>query len=421
MTPCESHRSRARQALKPMNASSQRTPDSARADFALISRSDSVYLDSAATTQKPETVLAAVEHYYRHQNANVHRAAHKLAEIATDSYESARDTVARFIGAARREEVLFTRGTTESINLVAACLTTRLRAGDEILISELEHHSNIVPWQMLAERTGATLKAARVTEAGEIDVDHFSALLSERTKLAAFGHVSNALGTVHPVRELTQLAKAAGALVLVDGAQATAHVDVDVQAIGCDFYALSGHKAYAPMGIGALWGRFDVLDSLPPWHGGGEMIEHVSIERSTWNVLPYKFEAGTPNVGGAVGLAAALDYLSSFDADRVRQHEADLVRMARSGLSQLPGVRIIGEPQEHTAVVSFVTELGHPQDIGTLLDQQGIAVRTGHHCTMPLMQSLGLPGTVRASFALYNDHSDAERLIKGVDKALSFL
>lgn len=404
-----------------MQASPVRAPASARADFPLLSAGESVYLDSAATTQKPAAVLNAVDAYYRTHNANVHRAAHRLAEAATDDYERARDTLAAFIGASRREEVLFTRGTTESINLVAACLTNQLQPGDEILITELEHHSNIVPWQMLAERTGARLKAARVTNNGEIDVEHFAALLSNKTRIAAFGHVSNALGTVHPVAKLTALAKSVDALVLIDGAQATAHVPVDVQAIGCDFYALSGHKAYAPMGIGALWGRFDVLDGLPPWHGGGEMIEHVTIEKSTWNVLPYRFEAGTPNVGGAIGLAAALDYLRGFDADAVSQHEANLVRQARSGLAQLPGLRLVGDASDHTAVVSFVTDLGHPQDIGTLLDQQGVAVRTGHHCTMPLMQALGLPGTVRASFALYNDETDVERLIASVDKALSFL
>ncbi len=394
---------------------------SARSDFPLIDNADDAYLDSAASSQKPECVLTAVDAYYRGSNANVHRAAHKLAEQATDAFESARSTVARFVNAARTDEIVFTRGTTESINLVAAGLAAGLSPGDEILISQLEHHSNIVPWQMACQRSGAKLIAARVTPVGDLDMDDFRSRLNDRTAIVSIGHVSNALGTINPVREVTELAHAVGAVVVIDGAQATAHVDVDVQAIGCDYYALSGHKAYAPMGIGVLYGRFDTFDTLPVWQGGGEMIEHVTIEESTYNVLPYRFEAGTPNVGGAVGLAAALDYLSSFDRRAVNQHERDLVAQARSGLAQIESIRIIGEPAQHTSVVSFVSTLGHPQDIGTLLDQQGIAVRTGHHCTMPLMQALGLPGTIRASFALYNDHSDVERLIKGVEKAVTFL
>lgn len=394
---------------------------SARADFPLVASATDAYLDSAATSQKPECVLDAVDTYYRSQNANVHRAAHKLAEQATDAFESSRATVAQFLNAARLDEIVFTRGTTESINLVAAGLAEQLSPGDEILISQLEHHSNIVPWQMACQRSGATLKAARVTPTGELDMSDFRAKLNARTAIVSIGHVSNALGTVNPVKEITQQAHAVGAVVVIDGAQATAHVEVDVQAIGCDYYALSGHKAYAPMGIGVLYGRFDAFDTLPAWQGGGEMIEHVTIESSTYNVLPYRFEAGTPNVGGAVGLAAALTYLRSFDQKAVREHERELVAQARSGLAQIESIRIVAEPSEHTSVVSFVSSLGHPQDIGTLLDQQGIAVRTGHHCTMPLMQALELPGTIRASFALYNDQSDVERLIKGVEKAVTFL
>lgn len=394
---------------------------SARADFPLIAQASDAYLDSAATSQKPDCVLRAVDAYYRESNANVHRAAHKLAESATDAFESSRATVAAFLNANRNDEIVFTRGTTESINLVAAGLAAGLAPGDEILISELEHHSNIVPWQMACQRSGARLVAACVTPGGELDMQDFRAKLNERTAVVSIGHVSNALGTVNPVKQITQLARAVGAVVVIDGAQATAHIDVDVQAIGCDYYALSGHKAYAPMGIGVLWGRFDAFDALPAWQGGGEMIEHVTIEASTYNVLPYRFEAGTPNVGGAVGLAAALQYLRSFDQSALRKHEHDLVAQARSGLAQIESIRIVAEPSEHTSVVSFVSSAGHPQDIGTLLDQQGIAVRTGHHCTMPLMQALGLPGTIRASFALYNDQSDVERLIKGVEKAITFL
>ena len=380
------------------------------------------YLDSAATTQKPRAVIDAISRYYEHDNANVHRAAHALADRATQALEEARGKVARFINAATTREVIFTRGTTEAINLVAHGLAERLSPGDEILITVAEHHSNIVPWQLLANRTGAVLKAAPVLETGDIDIEAFQALISERTKIAAFGHVSNALGTVHPVMELVRLCRQASeALILIDGAQAALHIDVDVQALDADFYAFSSHKMFGPTGMGVLWGRAGLLEAMPPYQSGGEMIEHVSIDTVTFNELPYKFEAGTPHIAGAIGLGAAIDYLNNLPRDELKRDEDQLVAETIARLREMNSVRIVGEPAERLAVVSFNVEGSHPADLGTLLDQQGIAVRTGHHCAMPLMSHLCVPGTVRASFSLYNDQNDVDRLISGVHKALTFL
>lgn len=380
-----------------------------------------VYLDNAATTQKPRQVVDAITRYYLEDNANVHRAAHALAERATRGFEAARTRIAGFLNAADAREVIFTRGTTESINLVAHALGGRLRAGDEILVTHLEHHANIVPWQMLAERTGAMLRACPVTDDGDVDLDAWRASLSERTRLAAFGHVSNALGTVNPVAAMTAAARAAGALVLIDGAQAVAHLPVDVRALDCDFYAFSAHKLFGPTGVGVLWGRAALLDELPPWQGGGEMIEHVSIERSTYQRAPYRFEAGTPHIAGVIGLGAAIDYVQGLPRQELLAHEQMLVGEALAGLEAIPGVRLVGRPRERLSVISFLLEAGHPHDAGTLLDQQGVAVRTGHHCCMPLMQRLGIPGTIRASFSLYNSRTDVERLLAGVEKAMTFL
>ena len=380
-----------------------------------------VYLDNAATTQKPRAVLDAMDRYYRLSNANVHRAAHGLADRATLAYEDARAKAARFINAATPEEVIFTSGTTASINLVAAIYRSRTMPGDRILITELEHHSNIVPWQMLAEATGATLLAVRVTETGELDQADFLRKLEQRPTLVAMGHVSNALGTVHPVAEMIDAAHAAGALVLIDGAQALAHLPVDVQALNCDFYAGSAHKMYGPTGVGILYGKRSLLDALPPWQGGGEMIERVTLERSTYNRLPYKFEAGTPNIAGVIGFGAAIDYLADQPWDRLRAHEDALLTQTISRLKQIPEIRLIGEPGTRVGAISFLVEGSHPDDIGTLLDQQGVAVRTGHHCAMPLMDRLEVPGTVRASFALYNSTEDVDRFIAALGKALTFL
>jgi len=397
-----------------------------RDDFPLLAQTIGgvplTYLDSAATTQKPAAVLDAIRYYYEHDNANVHRAAHALADRATTAFEGARAKAQAFVGAAHLHEIVWTRGTTESINLVAHSYgSSRLRAGDEILISVMEHHSNIVPWQLVAQRTGATVRAIDVNERGELDLDDYARQLNDRTKIVAIGHVSNALGTINPIRQMIEAAHEAGAVVLIDGAQAAAHLPIDVVDLDCDFYALSGHKMFGPTGIGVLYGKEHLLDAMPPWQGGGEMIETVTIARTTFNRLPYKFEAGTPDIAGAVGLGAAIDYLGSIDLDALQSYEARIMATARARLGQLEGVRIIGNAREHTAVVSFLIEGGHPQDVGTLLDQQSIAVRAGHHCAMPLMQRLGIPGTVRASFGLYNSERDVDRLIAGIDKVRNFL
>ena len=394
-------------------------------DFPILARTVNgaplTYLDNAATSQKPRSVIDAVRRYYEHCNANVHRAAHALADEATAAMEGARGKVQELLGAAESREIVFTRGTTESINLVAAGLAGRFKPGDEILITEMEHHSNIVPWQMLRQRSGAQLLAARVTADGEIDLDDFHAKLSPRTKLVAVSHVSNALGTVNPIETLIQAAHDQGAMALIDGAQAVQHLDVNVQRLACDFYAFSAHKAFGPTGIGALYGRADLLEELPPHQGGGEMIEHVTIDATTYNQLPYKFEAGTPNIAGAVGFGAAIDYLGALPRQELRRREQALVELALSRLKQVPGVRIVGEPGRRSSIISFLTDGGHAHDFGTLLDQQGVAVRTGHHCAMPLMERLGVSGTIRASFALYNSEADVQRLIAGVEKAMEFI
>ncbi len=396
-----------------------------RSDFPILRRSVNgqplVYLDNAATTQKPHQVLDSIQGYYESCNSNVHRAAHAMADEATTAFEDAREAVCGFIGAAHTQEVIFTRGTTEAINLVAAGLTTLMKPGEEILITEMEHHSNIVPWQMLCERTGAKLIACRVTVSGDIDLDDFHSKLGPTTRLVATAHVGNALGTVNPVADVIDAAHRCGAWVLIDGAQAVAHIPVDVRRLGCDFYAFSGHKMFGPTGIGALYGKAELLDALPPYQGGGEMIEHVAIERTRYNRLPYKFEAGTPNIVGAIGLGAAVAYLQSLPRATLLDKERQLVDATLGRLKQMPGVTIVGEPSERLSVISFLVEGAHPQDIGTLLDQQGIAVRTGHHCAMPLMERLGVPGTIRASFSLYNSPSDVDRLIAGVEKAFSFI
>ena len=412
-----------------MNPSSQpshaNTAPSIRGDFPILERQvrgkPLVYLDNAATTQKPKAVLQAIAHYYENSNANVHRAAHFIAEEATVAMEQTRDLLQGYIGAARREEIVFTRGTTESINLLAATLQAMVGPSDEILISELEHHSNIVPWQMLAQRAGATLKAISVTAEGELDMADFANKLTPQTKIVAVNHVSNALGTVNPVEQIIATAQQAGALTIIDGAQAMLHEQVDVQALGCDFYAGSGHKMFGPTGIGFLYGKYDLLCELPPWHGGGEMIELVTLEHSTYQKPPYKFEAGTPHIAGIVGLGAAIEYLNNLPTQQLNAYEDELVAKTISQLQQIPEVKLVGTPAKRRSVVSFLVEGGHPQDIGTLLDQQGVAVRTGHHCAMPLMQKMDIPGTIRASFSLYNNEQDVEQFIAALNKTIEFL
>jgi SufS family cysteine desulfurase len=335
--------------------------------------------------------------------------------------EAARTKGQHFVNATYREEIIFTRGTTEGINLVAQILSQRIQPGQDIVISQLEHHSNIVPWQLLAQRTGANILAIDIDESGDLDLQDAANKITSNTAVLAITHISNGLGTINPVAQLVQQAKAVGALTLVDGAQAVLHCAIDVQALDCDFYVFSGHKMFAPTGIGILYGRLALLNELPPWQGGGEMIDQVSIESSTYQNAPFRFEAGTPNIAGAVGLGAAFDYLSELPMQTLIDDEATLVARALSGLKQIPGVRIIGEPQQRASVVSFLMDGGHPNDVGTLLDQQGIALRTGHHCNMPLMSRLGIPGTVRASFSLYNDETDVDTLLAGVEKAATFL
>jgi cysteine desulfurase / selenocysteine lyase len=394
-----------------------------RDDFPILHRrvrgKQLVYLDNAATTQKPQQVIDRIVRYYTDENSNVHRGVHYLSEVATAAYEGARVTIQRFLNARDVKEIVFTRGTTEGINLVAQTWgRTNVNAGDEVLITAIEHHSNIVPWQMLCAERGATLRVAPVNDAGEIVVDEFARLLSARTKLVAFGHASNALGTINPVRQLTKLAHDAGAVVLIDGAQGVPHIPVDVQEIGCDFYAFSGHKVYGPTGIGALYGREALLEVMPPWQGGGDMILSVSFEKTTYNALPYKFEAGTPNIAGAIGLAAALDYVASLGPDLIAAHEHDLLLYATARLQEIDGLRVIGTARQKAAVISFTLEGVHPHDIGTILDQEGIAIRTGHHCAQPLMMRFNVPATGRASFGLYNTRAEADALVDGLRKVV---
>lgn len=380
-----------------------------------------VYLDNAATTQKPQAVLDAINHYYRADNANVHRAAHALSGRATRAFEDARETVARFINAPRSHEVIWTRGTTEAINLVAQSWgMSEFKAGDEIILSTLEHHANIVPWQLVSQRTGAVIRVVPLDERGDLDIAAYLAMLGPRTRLVSVAHVSNALGTVNPVEQIVAAAKAVGALTLIDGAQAVAHLEVDVQAIGCDFYAFSGHKLYGPTGIGVLWGRTELLERMPPWQAGGEMIDRVSFSGTTFNSLPFKFEAGTPHIAGAIGLAAAIDFVMEQDRGLLASHETVLTDYLVAGLRQIPGLRLVGEPGQRAGAVSFLLRDIHPQDAATLLDMQGIALRVGHHCAMPLMESLGIGGTLRASLACYNNRDDVDALLAALHKLSDF-
>jgi cysteine desulfurase/selenocysteine lyase len=397
-----------------------------RAEFPLLDQSINaqplVYLDNAATTQKPLVVLEAIDSYYRSINSNVHRGAHTLADRATTAFEDARARVAGFINAPAPEQLIFTRGTTESINLVAqSWARPQLRPGDEILVSGLAHHSNIVPWQMVAAATGARVVPIPITADAELDMSAFTALLGERTRLVALEQVSNAMGSIHPVEQVIAQAHAAGAVVLLDGAQSVAHLPVDVQQLDVDFFAFSGHKMYGPTGIGGLYGRRELLEAMPPWQGGGEMIETVSFERTTYAALPYRFEAGTPHIAGAVGLGAAVRYLQGLDRAAMYAHEDALLAYALELAADFPGFRLVGRAARKIAVLSFLLEGGHPHDVGTLLDRQGVAVRTGHHCAQPAMTQFGIPGTVRASFALYNTREEVERLFAALEKVRTFL
>jgi cysteine desulfurase/selenocysteine lyase len=381
-----------------------------------------VYLDNAATSQKPQVVIDALVSYYSGYNANIHRGIHTLAEEATAAFEQTREAVRQFIGAASTDEIIFTKGTTESINLVASSWgRTNLEPGDEIIISSLEHHSNIVPWHMIANERGAEIKVIPVSDEGVLDYDAFLKLLTARTKFVSIVHASNALGVINPVEKVIKAAHDAGALVLVDGAQSTVHLDIDVKSLGCDFFAFSGHKVYAPTGIGVLYGKRELLEVMPPYQGGGEMIKEVTYEHTTYNDLPYKFEAGTPNIADTIALKAALDFVQETGKGLIRAHENEVLAYATEKLKQLPGLKIIGDVENKLSVISFVIEGIHPQDIGILLDNQGIAVRTGHHCTQPLMNRLCIPGTSRASFAMYNTMEEVDSLVKGLQKVIKML
>lgn len=376
------------------------------------------YLDNAATTQKPRRVIQAINDYYERDNSNVHRAIHVLSTRATAGYEGTRDKMAAFLNAAKREEIIFTRGTTDAINLVAQSFARpRLQPGAEILVTEMEHHSNIVPWQLACEQTGAQLKVLPINDRGELEVDQLEHYLNKNTCLLALGHISNALGTINPVAQIIQIAHAHNVPVLLDGAQASAHLRLDVQALDVDFYALSAHKMYGPTGTGVLYGKEKWLAEMPPYQGGGDMIETVSFQGSTWNELPYKFEAGTPNIAGVISMGAAIDFLDEVGIDAIAMHEHALLEKATAAMQQIPGLRIIGTAQEKSAIISFVMDNAHPHDIGTIVDQVGVAIRTGHHCAMPLMHRFGVPATARASFACYNSAKDIDALVEGLTKA----
>ena len=396
-----------------------------RAQFPILKReldgNPLVYLDNAATTQKPQAVIDALVDFYTQCNSNVHRGAHQLSDEATRRYENARKTVADFINAAAVEEVIWTSGTTEGINIVAKGMAQRLQPGDEVLVTQMEHHANLVTWQQACKASGATLKVVPIDAHGTLDLAAFDTLLTDNTRLLAMPHVSNALGTINPIQSLTAKAKAKGALVLIDGAQGVAHGNVDVQAIGADFYAFSGHKLFGPTGIGVLWGRKTVLEDWPVWLTGGEMIATVSYEDATWGALPNRLEAGTPNIAGAIGLAAAIEWFQALDVEAVKAHEQGLLTYALELAKDVPGMRIVGNADNKIGILSFVIEGAHPADIGFLLDRQGIAIRTGDHCAQPLMDRLGVPGTARASFSIYNTREEVDALFKGLRKASMML
>jgi cysteine desulfurase/selenocysteine lyase len=392
-----------------------------RADFPVLDQEiygkPLVYLDNAASSQKPNQVIDAIANYYRQDNANIHRGVHRLSQRATDAYEAAREKVRGFINAKSDKEVIFVRGATEAVNLVAQSFARpQLKQGDQIVVSQLEHHANIVPWQMVCEQTGASLKVIPMTESGELDLTDIDSLLTSDTKLLAIGQVSNALGTVNPVKTLIAKAKSKGITTLVDGAQSVPHMAVDVQELDCDFFVFSGHKMFAPTGIGVLYGKQALLESMPPWQGGGDMILSVSFDKTIYNELPYKFEAGTPNIAGTIGLGAAIDYMKQVGIDAIAEYEHHLLGLATQRFEQLDGVRIIGTAAEKASVLSFMIDGVHPHDVGTIFDQEGVAIRTGHHCAQPVMEFFGIPATARASFAFYNTEQEIDALVAAVKK-----
>ena len=412
-----------------MSQSSEKIPfdaENVRDQFPILSRKVNgqplVYLDSGASAQKPQCVIERISRYYSEEHANIHRGVHQLSQAATQTYEDARESIRRFINAEHSHEVLFTKGTTDGINLVASSFGRKfLNPGDEIIISAMEHHSNIVPWQMICEERGASLKVIPINQAGEIEVDIFASFLSDKTRLVATVHVSNSLGTINPVEKIIQLSHAQNVPVLLDGAQAVPHMKVDVQQLDVDFYAFSGHKMFGPTGVGILYGKETILNQMPPYQGGGDMIERVTFEKTTYNTLPHKFEAGTPNIVGGIGLGAAVDFLDQYEYSEIADHENSILQYATDELLKIDGLNIVGTAGHKASVISFNLTGAHPFDVGTILDQLGIAVRTGHHCTQPLMDFFGIPGTARASFALYNSPDDVDKLVAGVKKAATML
>lgn len=396
-----------------------------RKDFPILSREVNgkplVYLDNGATTQKPKVVIDAISHYYEHQNSNIHRGVHTLSQEATDAYEQARVKIQQFLNAKHSHEIIFTSGTTGGINMVASTLRKTMKPGDEIIITAMEHHSNIVPWQMLCEETGAKLKVIPINNKGELVMEEYKKMISTKTRLVSFTHTSNTLGTINPTDELIKIARENEALIMVDGAQAVTHGKLDVQAMDCDFFVFSGHKLFGPTGTGILYGKEEVLNSLPPYQGGGDMIKTVTFEKTTYNELPHKFEAGTPNIVGGIGLGAAIDYVHSVGFDFIEKQEKALLDYATQELSKIEGLKIIGEAKHKTCVISFIVDGVHPFDLGTIVDKMGVAVRTGHHCTQPLMDFFEIPGTTRASFSFYNTIEEVDALVKALQRALGML
>jgi cysteine desulfurase/selenocysteine lyase len=396
-------------------------PDAIREDFPILEQmvygKPLVYLDNAATSQKPRVVIDELTQYYSTDNSNIHRGVHLLSERATASYEAARVKAQRFINAAESKEVIFTRGTTEAINLVANSYgRANVKAGDEVLITAMEHHSNIVPWQILCDEKGARLRVAPINDEGELILEELAALINRKTKIISLVHVSNALGTINPIRAVVEIAHRHEVPVMIDGAQAAPHIRLDVQELDCDFYAFSGHKVYGPTGIGVLYGKAELLDAMPPYQGGGDMIASVAFDKTTYNTLPYKFEAGTPNIAGTIGLGAAIDYVNKLGIERIARYEHELLEYGTEALSQISGLRLIGTAKEKAGVLSFVLDGVHPHDVGTILDREGIAIRTGHHCAMPLMNRFGIPATARASLAFYNTRKEIDALVEGIHK-----
>ena len=408
-----------------MNNKKQKALDKIRDQFPILDQKingeDLIYLDNAASTQKPKSVINAIKNYYENDHSNVHRGVHTLSVRATEAYENARVKVAEFLNSPNKNQVIFTKGTTDSVNLISSSVTNLIKEDDEILITSMEHHSNIVPWQELCKRTGAVLRVIPINKNGELMIDEFENMVSSRTKLISVVHLSNTLGTINPIEEIIEIAKSYDVITVIDGAQAAGHFPIDVQKLDCDFYLFSGHKIFGPTGIGVLYGKEDILNQIDPYQFGGEMILKVTFEETTYNDLPHKFEAGTPNIAGAVGIGASIDFINGLDRDLAHQHEMSLHDYALEKLEEIEGIRIIGNASNKSAIISFIVDGLHPHDIGTIINQKGIAVRTGHHCTMPLMDFYGIPGTVRASFSIYNNHSEVDKLIDAIKLAIEML